>query len=268
LQFHGIILYPGITDMTAITKKTDHSYGPFQSTIRTNLQLIIDKRIRANAQRTLLLWIVGLVVFGGEDPETGLIVGLAFQHGFSHAQNICAWEKVGAVPLSRKCLSSPKVRHSIGNGNDDQQALVHLINEHNVIACNALSLEGCNCDVVKITLKPIEQKHVVTAPHMHNWIELLSQAKTHGSIFAATGGVHLTGNNIFQDIAFKQRKILHKRLRKEKTLHQCQEKNQDIAFDILQRKGEDLTTLTSADLTALLTWHCRAHGNNLYGYRG
>ena len=56
-----------------------------------------------------------------------MIVGSAFQRGFSRALNIKAWEKVGAVPLSRKCLSSPKVRRSIGNGDDDQQALVHLI---------------------------------------------------------------------------------------------------------------------------------------------
>jgi hypothetical protein len=50
--------------------------------------------------------IVGLVVFGGCDLETGLIVALAFEKGFSKAQNICAWEQVGVVPLSRKCLQS------------------------------------------------------------------------------------------------------------------------------------------------------------------
>ena len=69
-------------------------------------------------------WIVGLVVFGGSDPETELIVRSAFQEGFNHAQNIRAWEKVGAVPLSRKCLESKKVRRSIGDGDDEQQALV------------------------------------------------------------------------------------------------------------------------------------------------
>jgi hypothetical protein len=69
-----------------------------------------------------------------------LIVGSAFPRGFSHALNIKAWEKVGAVPLRRKCLSSPKARRSIGNGDADQQALVHLIVEHNTIACYALSL--------------------------------------------------------------------------------------------------------------------------------
>ena len=48
--------------------------------------------------------IIGLFVFGGEDPKTGLIVGSAFAKGFSTVNNIKAWEKVGAIPLSRKCL--------------------------------------------------------------------------------------------------------------------------------------------------------------------
>ena len=97
------------------------------------------------------------MVFGGCDPETGLIVASTFEKGFSKAQNIRAWEQVGAVPLSRKCLQSPKVRCSIGDGNDNQQALVHLIVEHNSIACNALTMEGYNGGVMKITLKPIER---------------------------------------------------------------------------------------------------------------
>ena len=180
----------------AVTQETDQSYGPFQSAVRTNLQLIIDERIRTDAPTSLSPWIVGLVVFGGEDPETGLIVGLAFQRGFSRALNIKAWEKVGAVPLSRKCLSSPKVRRSTGDGDDDQQALVHLIVEHNTIACYALSLEGYNGDVMRVTLKPIERTTAFTAAHTQERIELLSQAKAHGSIFSATGGVHLTANDI------------------------------------------------------------------------
>ena len=165
LRFPGFILYPGVPNTTAVTQETDQSYGPFQSAVRTNLQLIINERIRINGPRSLSPWIVGLVIFGGEDPETGLIVGSAFQHGFSHTLNIKAWEKVGAVPLSRTCLASPKVRCSIGDSTDDQQTLVLLIVEHNTIACNALSMEGYNGDVMKVTLKHIERTTVITAAH-------------------------------------------------------------------------------------------------------
>ncbi len=61
---------------------------------------------------------------------------------------------------------------------------MHLIVEHNVIACNALTLEGLNGDTMKITLKPVERTTVLTVPHSQERIELLSQAKTHGNIFA------------------------------------------------------------------------------------
>ncbi len=90
LRYHGFILHPGVPNTTAVTQETDQSYGPFQSAVRTNLQLIIDERIAMDKTRTLLPWMVGLIVFGGEDPETGLIVGSAFQRGFSHKQNIKA----------------------------------------------------------------------------------------------------------------------------------------------------------------------------------
>jgi hypothetical protein len=122
LRFHGFILYPGVPNTTAVTQETDQSYGygPFQTAVRTNLQLIIDKRIAANKTRSRLPWIVGLVVFGGKDPETGLIVESAFAKGFSKIHSIKAWETVGAVPLSRKCLQSQKIRRSIRDGDDDQ----------------------------------------------------------------------------------------------------------------------------------------------------
>ena len=165
LRYHRCLLYPGIPNTAALSRETDQSFGPFQLAVRTNLQLLIDEQIREDAPRTVSPWIVGLVVFGRCNPETGLIVALAFEKGFSKAQNIHALEKVGAVPLSKKCLKSPKVRRRIGHGNDEQQALVHLIVEHNVIACNALTMEAYNGNVMKNTLNPIERTPFVTLPH-------------------------------------------------------------------------------------------------------
>jgi hypothetical protein len=62
-------------------------------------------------------------------------------------------------------------------------------------------------------------------------------------------------NDILLSIALKQRKILCEKLGKDKTLHERQEKNESVALDILQRKGENPPMLTGTDLTALLTWH-------------
>jgi hypothetical protein len=89
IRFHGFILYPGVPNTTAVTQETDQSYGPFQSAVRTNLQRIIDKRNEEMKSCSLAPWIVGLVVFGGTDPVTGLIiVGSAFERGFSHTLNL------------------------------------------------------------------------------------------------------------------------------------------------------------------------------------
>ena len=108
---------------------------------------------------------------------------------------------------------------------------------------------------MRVTLKPIKCTTVITASHTQERIELLSQAKAHGSIFSATGDIHLTVNDIFLSIALKQCKILREKLGKDKTLRERQEKNESVALDILQRKGENPTMLTGTDLTALLTWH-------------
>jgi hypothetical protein len=113
--------------MTVLTQETDQSYSPFQTAVRTNLQLIIDERIATDKPMTLSMWIVCLVVFGGEDPETGLIVGLAFLKGFFKGNNIKVREIVGSFHREQP-------RH--------QQALVHLIIKHNVITCLQRATQG------------------------------------------------------------------------------------------------------------------------------
>ena len=145
------------------------------------------------------------------------------------------------------------MRRSIGDGDDDQQALVHLIVEHKVIACNALTIEGYNGDMMKITLKPIERMTCVTLPHTQDRIELLSQAKSHGNIFAAIGGVHLTSNDIIMGIVLKQRKILRKKLAKDKTLRQRQEWTELNTLAILKAAGGNATKIKATDLTILLS---------------
>jgi hypothetical protein len=255
LRFHGFILFPGVPNTTAVTQETDQNYGPFQGACRTNLQLLIDERIHQEKSTSLSPWIVGLVVFGGMDPETGLIVRSAFQEGFSEEQNISAWMKVGAIPLSRKCLQSRKVRRSIGDGDDEQKDVALLVQEHNTIACSALCLAGYNGFAMKMTIKPDKSTKVITVPHTQERIELLSEAKTHGQIFAATGGDHLTSNDIFKGLTLKNRKKLRVKLLKEKTLRQRQERSESSALAILARTGNDHTQLKVSDLTVLLTWH-------------
>ena len=91
---------------------------------------------------------------------------------------------------------------------------------------------------MKVTLKPVERTTIVTVPHSQERIELLlSRAKSHGNIFAATGGVHLTANNIFKGIVLKQRKVEREKLAKEKTVRMRQEKAATNTMIIQAAKG-------------------------------
>jgi hypothetical protein len=61
---------------------------------------------------------------------------------------------------------------------------------------------------------------VVTAAHSQDRVELLHQAKTHCNIYAATGGGHLTSNDIFKGIILKQRKVMRENLTKEEKVRE------------------------------------------------
>jgi hypothetical protein len=104
----------------------------------------------------------------------------------------------------------------------------------------------------------VETHQIVTAPHTQDWIELLSQAKAHRNIFAATSGIHLTANDIFGGIVLKQRKLLHKKIKKKKMVCEHQERNETNALHIQATKSGDHMKLTSSNLTILLTWHQHA----------
>jgi hypothetical protein len=98
----------------------------------------------------------------------------------------------------------------------------------------------------------------MTAHHMQDRIESLCQVKANGNIFSATGGVYLTANDIYKGIVLKECKLLCKKLKKEKTVHEHQERIETNALHIQATKGGDHTKLTSRHLTILLTWHQHA----------
>ena len=58
-------------------------------------------------------WLVELFVFCGEDPVSKLVLTekeCAFEVAFNTEANLRAWQKIGAAPCTRLCLSDRKVR--------------------------------------------------------------------------------------------------------------------------------------------------------------
>ena len=84
-----------------VTHETDESYGPFRTQFQKNLKILSDSRLFGNYNTSLPLSMVGLVVFGGTDPISGVAVSCsAFNFAISTEQNCAVWEKCGTAPLT------------------------------------------------------------------------------------------------------------------------------------------------------------------------
>jgi hypothetical protein len=141
---------------------------------------------------------VGLVVFGGTDPISGVVVPCsAFDVAFSKERNCAVWEKCGAAPLTRACLqNNSQVRREMGDDEDaTNMAMVH-IQESNNVSTHFLLCNGYNGNAFKDTIKKVSRKSV-TVRHSSERIEKIQRATTHGNLFHATGGGHLTDDDIF-----------------------------------------------------------------------
>ena len=94
----GFVTYPGVPNTTAVTQEMDQNYGPFKTQFVTSLNLFFNARIMRDLPTSLPPWMVGLVVFGGVDPVSNIVVSeSAFKIGFFIERNCEVWKKVGAL---------------------------------------------------------------------------------------------------------------------------------------------------------------------------
>jgi hypothetical protein len=137
-----------------------------------------------------------LVVFGGTDEETGYeIAQCAFSAGFSPDACKRAWEKVGAAPCTRACLSDPKVSKTLGDGEDEYYNAIQVAND---LAVHSLNECGYNGNLLQAKLeKQREEDAPFTQPHSKERIEMLRKASTHGKKILATRGSHVMNNDFF-----------------------------------------------------------------------
>ena len=215
LRLLGFILYPGVPNTTAVSQETDRNYGPFKTQFRVNLEFIVQSRIDNEVSLSLHPWLVGMIVFGGEDPLTKYkLKESAFEVGFSRAHCLRAWAKVGAAPLTMACLDDPQVRREKGDGSID--SIMQEVQDANDLTVYQLTGMGYVGSKFKATLIPTKTTRPITQPHSQERIELLAAANTHGAKFTATGGSHLTTDDFFKSIEIPKRKKEIKELEKEK----------------------------------------------------
>ena len=83
-------------------------------------------------------WVLGLLIFGGNDPETNFIVtDNSFEIGFLREACLSAWAAIGMAPLVCKCLDSPQVACQLEDDDyyDTINQLILLMDAANEMVC-------------------------------------------------------------------------------------------------------------------------------------
>jgi hypothetical protein len=214
----GFIIYPSVPNTTAVTQETDQSYGPFKSKFAQNLKALSDARINGDFSTSFPPWIVGLLVFGGIDPVSQFVVESAFEFGFSQENNLNAWRKCGAAPLTRCCLENhSQVRREMGDNNDRTNQMMQDIQTANDISTHFLTANGYNGDALKAMVKKVKRV-AVTAKHSEERINMIAEATNHGSMWQAMGGSHYTTDDVFLGVAKRNNERKKKELMKKKEM--------------------------------------------------
>jgi hypothetical protein len=224
LRVLGFVLYPCAPITTHVTQEMDQNYGPFKTQFLSNLDLIVKARLEANKSLSLQPKFVGLPLFGGIDPESGCNdeVG-AFQKAFSRPKCLAAYAKVGAATregVTCACLNNPQVVRSSDTSGDIAK-LCWSVQNMNELSVHALTQAGYNGQLLKATFKKKleEEDQQNTLPNTQARREALTQVRGHGGRFHATGGMHVTSDDLFISMEMAQQKGESLALEKEKKLH-------------------------------------------------
>ena len=103
----------------------------------------------------------------------------------------------------------------MGDAKDTANNTIHLIQSANNHLTFFLKEHGFNSDVLKASVKKVK-KQSVTVRNLQEWIDAISQATTHGNLFHATGGGHLTDEDVFLSLQKKKVEAEVKQLKKKK----------------------------------------------------
>ena len=270
LRLLGFYLYPGVPNTTAVTQETDRNYGPFKSRFRSNLADIVDARMDMKRSVSLQPWLVGMIVFGGTDPETNFtLTECAFEHGFSKAACLNVWAKVGAAPLTRKCLSDPKVSKTLGDGDSNFDEYLLLIQTANDLATHALNDLAYNGDLLKVKIEENREEALpLTVPHSKERIDQMRKSTTHSQKFLSTRGDHVTTNDLFIAAQTNDVEKEIKDLLKVKKLRMQAAKVEEEAQAVMARRSTDIETmqfhkLNVAEVEWLLRWYGAWRGGEI-----
>jgi hypothetical protein len=204
----------------------------------------------------------GLLVFGRVNPNTSLNLELAFEIGFSRQPCLDLWERIGAAPLTRKCLGDPQVRQSI-DINKEYALLLNSVQEANEYAVYLLTEASYNGSALQALVSiwpPDPWIGPITEWLSWEWIELLAHANTHGKKFFATGGSHVCSDDFFkaQALLAREEEIAEK-MKLKKSLQQKVELHKKGMAILVEKaacfESNNYKDVSTKDLDILLQWY-------------
>jgi len=246
-----------VPNTTAVTQETDQNYGPFKGVYTRNLDALVDERIAQGKTTSIPAWMVGLVVFGGYDPETKQeLPESAFYVRFSEKACKHTWEKVGAAPLTRAaCLKDKRVRRLMGDSSEEEQLMYRLIQKANDVATFMLTMCGYDGTVLAQQIMPREEitKQLMEEHSLERQL-LLKNATTHGKKFL--GGQPLTTDDLFIGAEYGMREKEKQWLMVTKTKRLRMMALEKKAVEIMaKREAAPYSEWTATDLKTLLSLH-------------
>jgi len=200
LRLQGVYVFPGVPNTTHVTQETDQNYGLYKTIYRENLEKLSEARQRRG--KPISVSDLPLLVFGGYDYITKVVLANAFERAFNRTRNLSCWKKCGAVPLTRLPLRSSMVRHQLAiNGSPETQEAERLkqIETLNHFHCDLLAASGFLAEPLrKYAPRSRKKLPAVTVPKSKERIMAIKNAKRTGQMFYATGGQHLNSDEFFQ----------------------------------------------------------------------
>jgi hypothetical protein len=268
LRVLGVYLFPSVPNSSSVTQEMDQLYALFKSIVRKNLAILFDARLRAS-KSSVGREDVGLLVFGGvwtsDDGSVSVELENAFERSFSTDKVRHAWEVVGAAPMTRACLKDSKVRHEIfiaedGTVTSEGDPLSELYDDlqqaNNMVVSQLFELGYNKADLFAAKVVRREAAVIaarVTEDYSQEQIKALAACKTHGDIFLATNGTHLTKKAWFQAAVLRTVDAKVKALKERCSNSTGNSERREAALAIIeQEKGDN--EYKTPELETLLKW--------------
>ena len=129
----GLIILAGLPNATSVQQEMDALYGPFKSATYSRGEMVVMRKIKERGERqgtedpgpaivSLGFEDLSTIVDGNDGDDVSM---KPFSKCFTTDKVLRAWNKIGFVPFTRKCLYDKKVRHELGqdDANDELECL-------------------------------------------------------------------------------------------------------------------------------------------------